>query len=82
MATIERRHAKLILVALAAAGLLWLYLRKSSATQGHATPAEAMSYGWAVYPRGVTGWQEHGPNGEIVDHDTGGEGVVGIGEAS
>jgi hypothetical protein len=74
-----KRKNLLILCVLAAVGVAaWLMLRGgSSATAGHSTPADAMSYGWAVYPRGITGWREIGPNGEIVDHDTGGEGIIG-----
>lgn len=57
--------------------VLWLLFRnKLNSTAGHATPDDAMAWGWAVYPRGITGWREIGPHGEIVDHDTGGESVA------
>jgi hypothetical protein len=49
----------------------WKYLAPSGATGGHATPADALASGWAVFQRGIDGWQEHGPNGEIIDHDSG-----------
>jgi len=74
------RKRWLIVAAVAAALGLWLWLRKSSQV-GHATPDDAMAWGWAVFPRGITGWREVGPGGEIVDHDTGGENVPGEGVA-
>lgn len=78
------RHRWFLFFAIAAGVVLWLYARSSwaSAAAGHATPADAMAAGWAVFPMGVTGWEEHGPNGEIIDHDTGGQGVPGEGVAT
>ena len=39
---------------------------------GHATPADAISYGWAVSPAGITGWLEVSPDGtQRIMHDTG-----------
>ncbi|HJX52559.1 MAG TPA: hypothetical protein VJ801_07325 [Polyangia bacterium] len=42
---------------------------------GHASITAAQLAGWQVYPAGVTGWEEHGPNGEVVMHDTGWDGT-------
>ena len=56
---------------LAVVGIVLYFWHKSAATVGHATPDDAMAAGWAVFQRGITGWEEHGPNGEIIDHDTG-----------
>jgi hypothetical protein len=39
---------------------------------GHSTPADAISYGWAVSQAGITGWLETSPDGATnVMHDTG-----------
>jgi hypothetical protein len=55
--------------------LVWLIYRKasgSSSSGGHDTPDDAISYGWAVLPAGITGWLEVSPDGkQSIMHDTG-----------
>jgi len=44
----------------------------SMTSPGHASPEDAISYGWAVYPAGVSGWKEVSPDGKIEYwHETG-----------
>jgi len=38
---------------------------------GHATPEDAVAYGWMVHQMGITGWMEISPTGETFEHTTG-----------
>lgn len=54
----------------------WIIYRKirglSLISGGHVSPADAIAYGWSVYPRGITGWLEVSPDDKIqYEHDTG-----------
>ena len=56
--------------------VLWLVYRLwkglSLTSAGHASPEDAISYGWSVYQAGITGWKEVSPDGKTVyDHSTG-----------
>ena len=43
-----------------------------SASSGHASPEDAISYGWSVYQAGISGWLEVSPDGtKSIMHDTG-----------
>jgi hypothetical protein len=45
--------------------LLWLYrLIWGKTSAGHASPEDAISYGWSVYPAGIGGWLEVSPDGQ------------------
>jgi hypothetical protein len=56
--------------------LAWIVYRVvrglSLTSAGHASPEDAITYGWSVYQAGITGWKEVSPDGKIVvDHDSG-----------
>lgn len=56
--------------------LAWIVYRifqgLSLTSAGHASPADAISYGWSVYQAGLTGWKEVSPDGKTTyDHETG-----------
>ena len=62
--------------------IAWIVYRKATGKSlihaGHATPADAISYGWAVVQAGITGWQETSPDGsKVIMHDTGWEDPYG-----
>lgn len=60
-----------IALGLAAAVILY-QMFKGSASAGHASPQDAISYGWSVYQAGTTGWLEVSPDGKTqYMHDTG-----------
>lgn len=69
-----KSHDLLTVAMLLAIG--WILYRKATGKSlvhaGHASPADAISYGWAVAQAGVTGWQETSPDGsQVIMHDTG-----------
>jgi hypothetical protein len=66
-----KRKRIITIAVLAVLAYLIYRATRGTATAGHSSPDDAMASGWAVYQRGITGWQEHGPNGEIIDHDSG-----------
>lgn len=56
--------------------IAWLIYRRGAGKAlygpGHATPEDAISYGWAVLQAGITGWQETSPDGsQVIMHTTG-----------
>jgi hypothetical protein len=56
--------------------VVWIVYRtisgKGITSSGHASPEDAISYGWAVFPAGSTGWLEVSPDGnKRYMHDTG-----------
>jgi len=71
------RKYNLISLALGAAVLYVAYryfTGRAPLGAGHLTPADAISYGWAVSQAGLTGWLETSPDGATnVMHDTGWE---------
>jgi hypothetical protein len=64
---------KLIAAAIAVLVVGWILHRLAgSGRGGHTTVAEAIAAGWTVYPAGITGWKEVGPDGTTeVWHMTG-----------
>jgi len=60
---VRSRWAVLIVVALGAwAAYRWLAGR-SLAGAGHASPEDAIAWGWSVFPAGISGWYEVSPDG-------------------
>ena len=60
-----------IALGLAAAVILYR-LFKGSASAGHTSPQDAISYGWSVSQAGITGWLEVSPDGQTQYlHNTG-----------
>ncbi len=56
--------------------VVWIVFRLLSGQRltsgGHSSPADAISYGWSVFPAGITGWLEVSPDGKTnYMHDTG-----------
>ena len=56
--------------------LVWIVYRMvkglSVTSAGHASPQDAISYGWSVYQAGITGWSEVSPDGKTTYmHETG-----------
>ena len=68
-----RRHWIALLTG--AAALYAAYRLFASGAGGHATPADAMSYGWAVVQSSEEGWTETSPDGkQTFTHDSGWDG--------
>ena len=75
LTTYLKAHGLAVALMLTAAYVVWRMVSgKAIVGPGHSTPADARSWGWAVYQAGITGWEEHGPGGETVMHDTGWDG--------
>ena len=69
-----RRHWIALLIGAAAIYAAYR-LFSSGAGGGHATPADAMSYGWAVVQSSEEGWTETSPDGkQTFTHDSGWDG--------
>jgi hypothetical protein len=52
----------------------WIVYRvaKSPSFAGHASPEDAISYGWSVFPAGIGGWLEVSPDeSKSILHETG-----------
>ena len=69
-----KKHRTLAIVL--GVALVWVVYRVvtglSVTSAGHASPADAISYGWSVYQAGITGWKEVSPDGKTQYlHDTG-----------
>lgn len=65
-----------VIVVVIALALGWVVYRVSKGlalvSSGHASPDDAIAYGWVVYQRGITGWLEVSPDGKTsIAHDTG-----------
>lgn len=66
-------------LALGVIALAWIVYRMVSGqavtSSGHSSPEDAISYGWTVFPAGITGWLEVSPDGKTQYlHDTGWKG--------
>ena len=74
MKALLKKHKLVVMVA--AGALAYVLYRLATGRNplgaGHRSPADAISYGWAVSQAGITGWLEVSPDGATqVMHDTG-----------
>jgi hypothetical protein len=70
-----KAHKLIVLAAVIGLAVVWYFVRRSKGLAafegGHATPEDAIAYGWVVHQMGISGWMEISPTGETYEHFSG-----------